>query len=345
MELESQMVLFARTVDLGSFSAVSREQKHSPSAVSRQISDLENKIGVRLLTRSSAGIAMTEEGRVFYPRCKEIRQNIAAALDLADSLSEKPEGKLRVNTTVAFGKSQILPALPEFYRRHPKIDISIDFNDRPVDLTTQAIDVAIQFAEQMDDETVIARKLAVNRRIVCAAPSYLERAGGVELPQDLSGHNILRLSTVPKWNDWVVDVCGGDKRIKTKCNLEASSADAIYHAVLAGLGIARLPTYLIEDDITAGRLINLLPCYEDISTNIYAVYLMRRNMSPKVREAPGPGPVCRERGFHGLDAMYKCCPLTTTLHHTPRQSNLFNPLISLSLFIPKCRCLSQEHVS
>lgn len=283
MELESQMVLFARSVDSGSFSAASRELNHSPSSVSKQISDLENKIGIRLLIRSSRGITLTEEGRVFYARCKEIRHSIAAALDLADSLSEKPEGKLRVNTTVAFGKSQILPILSDFYKIHPKITISLDFNDRPIDLSEQPIDVAIQFAEQIEDQSLIGRKLAVNRRIICAAPSYIEKKGHISSPKDLLQHNILRLSTVTRWNDWVSEICEEKYKVKQHSNFEANSADALYHATLAGIGIARLPTYLIAEDIRCGRLINLLPELEDASSNIYAVYLMRRNMSPKVR--------------------------------------------------------------
>lgn len=283
MELESQMVLFARSVDSGSFSAASRELNHSPSSVSKQISDLENKIGIRLLNRSSRGVSLTEEGRVFYARCKEIRINIAAALDLADSLSEKPEGKLRVNTTVAFGKSQILPALPEFFKKHPRISVSLDFNDRPIDLTEHPIDVAIQFAEQIEDQSLIGRKLAVNRRIICAAPSYILSAGAVSTSKDLLRHNILRLSTVTRWNDWVSKICEEKYQAKEYSNFEANSADSLYYAALAGIGIARLPTYLIAKDIKEGRLINLLPDLEDTSSNIYAVYLMRRNMSPKVR--------------------------------------------------------------
>ncbi|NQV98949.1 MAG: LysR family transcriptional regulator [Rhodospirillales bacterium] len=283
MELESQMVLFARSVDSGSFSAASRELNHSPSSVSKQISNLEDKLGVRLLTRTVRGISLTDEGRVFYARCTEIRRNIASALDLAETLSEKPEGRLRVNTTVAFGKSQILPALPEFFKLHPKITISLDFNDRPIDLIEQPIDVAIQFAEQIEDQSLIGRKLAVNRRLICAAPSYIERTEPITSPRDLPHHNILRLSTVTRWNDWVADLCGDAYQAKANSNFEANSADALYHAALAGLGIARLPTYLIADDIAEGRLINLLPDFEDTSSNIYAVYLMRRNMSPKVR--------------------------------------------------------------
>lgn len=283
MELESQMVLFARSVDCGSFSAASRELNHSPSAVSRQISDLEEKIGIRLLTRSSQGISLTEEGQVFYSRCSEIRRKIASALDLADSLSRVPEGELRVNTTVAFGKSQLLPALHTFYDKYPKIDLSINFNDRPIDLAAGPIDVAIQFAEQIRDESLIGRKIAVNKRVICAAPAYIERAGGVNTPLDLTGHNFLRLSTVEKWNDWVVDLCGVENSTDIQSNFEANSADALYHAALAGLGIARLPVYLIAQDIAEGRLINLLPNTIDSASNIYAVYMMKRDTSPKIR--------------------------------------------------------------
>ena len=283
MELESQMVLFARSVDSGSFSAASRELNHSPSAVSRQISDLENKIGVRLLNRSSQGISLTDEGHVFYSRCVEIRRNIASALDLADSLSQVPEGRLRVNTTVAFGKSQLLPALSNFYEKYPKIKLSIDFNDRPIDLASIPIDVAIQFAEQIRDQSLIGRKLAVNQRVICAAPSYITQAGNVNSPDDLLNHNILRLSAVEQWNDWIVDLCNIENLSNVRSNFEANSADALYHAALAGLGIARLPTYLIAQDIAEGRLINLLPDLTDTESNIYAVYMMKRNMSPKIR--------------------------------------------------------------
>ena len=148
-----------------------------------QIRNLKNKIGVRLITRTSRGISLTEEGQIFYTRCTEIRRNIASALDLADSLSEKPTGTLRVNTTVAFGKSQILPLLPEFYAQYPNISISIDFNDRPINITVKPIDVAIKFAEQIEDNTLIGRKLPVNRRLICAASSYIKRAGEVSCPQ------------------------------------------------------------------------------------------------------------------------------------------------------------------
>lgn len=283
MELESQMVLFARSVDSGSFSAASRELNHSPSAVSRQISDLEDKIGVRLLVRSSKGIALTEEGHVFYRRCAEIRRNIAAALDLADSLSQVPEGTLRVNTTVAFGKSQLLPALYDFYEKYPKIELSIEFNDRPIDLSDTPVDIAIQFAEQIEDQSLIGRKLAVNERIVCAAPSYIERSAELHKPTDLAKHNVLRLSTVEKWNDWVIDICGAETATLINSNFEANSADALYHATLAGLGVSRLPTYLIARDIAEGRLVNVFPDIIDTASNIYAVYMMKRNMSPKIR--------------------------------------------------------------
>ncbi len=283
MELESQMVLFARSVESGSFSAASRDLNHSPSAVSRQISDLENKLGIRLLIRSSRGISLTEEGHIFYSRCTEIRRNIASALDLADSLSQVPEGKLRVNTTVAFGKSQILPILRDFYEEYPKIAISVEFNDRPIDLAVNPIDVAIQFAEQIEDDSLIGRKLAVNRRVICAAPSYIERAGTVNSPKDLLQHNILRLSTVERWNDWVTEICGTKYQPGRNSNFEANSSDALYHAALAGLGIARLPTYLIAQDIAEGRLVNIMPDCVDTTSNIYAVYIMKQNMSPKVR--------------------------------------------------------------
>lgn len=283
MELSSQMLLFAKVVECQTFSAAARALKHSPSAVSRQIGHLEDRLGVRLVNRSRQGLSLTQEGRVFYERCAEVAARISEAESFVASMGVRPQGVLRVVATVAFAKAQVLPILPGFLERNPEVHVSLELTDRQIDLAAEDIDVAIRFTEQIDDASVIARRLASNRRVICAAPSYVSRCGAPERPQDLAHHNCLRLSTVTRWNDWHLDEQDGGGPILLRGNLEANSADGIYHATLAGIGIARLSSYLVGDDIRAGRLVRLLPDYSDEGSDIFAIYSDKRNLAPKVR--------------------------------------------------------------
>lgn len=280
MDLPSQMVLFARVVETGSFSAAARIMKQTPSAVSRQIRQLEDRVGVRLLTRNQHGIHLTDEGRAFSERCTLVAADVAEAEALLSGISGRSQGLLRVVATVAFGKAQLLPVLPGFLERCPEVRVSLELTDRPVRLGVETVDIALRFTEQVEEAEVIVRKLAPNRRIICAAPGYLARHGAPASPHDLAGHNCLRLSTVASWNEWDF---GATAPVALGGNFEANSADAIYHAALAGLGIARLSTYLVGDDLRAGRLVRLLPEYSQEDSNIVAVYRERRNLSPKIR--------------------------------------------------------------
>ena len=282
MDLPGLIVLFARVVEAGSFSAASRELGQSPSAVSKQIAQLEDNVGGRLLVRSKHGVTLTDDGHAFYDRCADIRRSIAAAEDLVVSFGDHPKGLLRLSATVAFGKAQILPALPAFMEKHREVQVAVDFSDRKLDFSHDQIDLAIQFTEQIEDQSLVARKLVHNRRVICAAPDYLERAGMPRDPEDLEHHNCLQLSTVSRFNDWSFEEFEA-RGLRLRSNFQANSADALYHATLAGLGISRLSTYLIAADLRAGRLVRVLPEYEDIGSDIYAVYSGRRNLAPKVR--------------------------------------------------------------
>ena len=283
MELSSQMLLFAKVVENGSFSAAARALDQTPSAVSKQIGNLEDRLGVRLVTRKRQGISLTEEGRAFYERCSELAENISDAEKMVVSMGAHPRGELRVASTVAFAKAHVLPILPALLEQNPDLRLSLELTDRRVDLAEEGIDVAIRFSEQIDDPAVMARKLARNRRVICAAPAYLERFGVPETPDDLSRHNCLRLSTVASWNEWDFGEAEGQEPVRLDGNFEANSADAIYHATLAGIGIARLSTYLVGPDLCAGRLVRLLPDYVDETSDIVAIYSDRRNLSPKIR--------------------------------------------------------------
>lgn len=283
MDISSQMVLFAKVVESKSFSAAARAVGHSPSAVSRQIGNLEDRLGVRLLNRSKQGLSLTAEGHAFSERCTEVVAKISDAEAFVSSMGAHPKGALRVVATVAFAKTQLLPILPEFFQRFPDVEMSLELTDRSIDLAAENIDVAIRFTEQIDDRSVIARKLAGNRRIICAAPAYVAKFGTPQNAKDLVQHNCLRLSTVTSWNDWHLGDASQGAPILIKGNFETNSADGIYHAALAGLGVARLSTYLVGADLKTNRLVRVLPDYSDEGSDILAIYSERRNLSPKVR--------------------------------------------------------------
>ena len=277
------MILFARVVEAKSFSAAARSLGQTPSAVSRQIGYLEDRVGVRLLSRSKHGLIVTDEGRAFYERCSDISDRVKDAENFAYNLDDHPKGLLRVVSTVAFGKSQLLPILPEFYSRYPDVSISLEFTDRRIDVSDGSMDLAIRFTEQLDDDTAFVRKLAKNRRIICASPAYLQKFGTPQDFADLQSHNCLQLSTVESWNQWPQGSPATMPEVNLSGNFETNSADGVYYASLAGLGIARLSTYLINEDIAANRLVRLFPDYEDQGSDIFAVYPQKKNLPPKVR--------------------------------------------------------------
>ena len=283
MELSSQMVLFARVVENGSFSGAARAVNHSPSAVSKQIGQLEDRLGLRLVNRTQSGIALTEEGRVFYNRCADVASTVVETEVMLESMASHPKGVLRVAASAAFGRMHLMPLLPAFLSQYPEVSVKLEITDRPVDLVEEEFDIAIRLSEQLENETLIARKLAPNRRVLVAAPSYVAAHGLPRAPGDLAAHNCLRLSTIARWNDWSFEGAGGPVSVPVTGNFETNTTDGVYQAALSGLGIARLSTYLVGADIRDGRLVRLLPDYTQEGSDIYAVYSDRRNIAPKAR--------------------------------------------------------------
>ncbi len=283
MDIATQMMIFARAVEAGGFSAAARALDLTPSAVSKQISRLEDRLGVRLLNRSTRHVSLTEEGRAFYERATRITAEIEDAAESVAAAQGHVHGKLRVASTVAFAKHLVLPLIPEFLARYPELKVMLEVTDRAVDLVEEGIDVAIHFTEQLTDPSLVARRLALNRRVISAAPSYIAAHGAPQTPEDLLKHNCLSLYTVSSFNDWEFDGPQGSRVLHVQGNFETNSADALYHAALAGLGIVRISTYLVGPDLKAGRLVRLLPDYVYEKASIVAVYPHRRHLSPKVR--------------------------------------------------------------
>ncbi len=278
-----EMTAFVHAVEHRGFSAAARELQLTPSAVSKQISRLEDRLGVRLFQRTTRQLHLTDEGRAFYERCVAVLDEIQHAEEAVSELRGQVRGVLRVVAVAAFARVQLLPILPEFMARYPELKLSLRLSERSVDLIDTGTDVALQLSEMLDDESLVAKRLFTNRRLVCAAPSYLDRHGIPEVPEDLLNHNCLTHSSFIHFNDWEFESPEGTKVLHVSGNFDTNSATALYEAVLAGVGVARLATFLVGHDLSAGRLVPLLTDYVHEKSSLLVVYPHRRHLSTKVR--------------------------------------------------------------
>lgn len=283
MDIPSQMLAFVKVVELGSISAASRSSGQTPSAVSKQIGHLEDHVGHRLLHRTRNGVSLTDEGRDFYEKCREMAKKFYEAEEHITSISRGPKGALRIASSAAFGKSQLITVLPEFLDLYPEVSVSLELTDRHVDLEEENFDVAITFAEQHTNPNFISRKIMDNERILCASPAYLERRGTPQSFDDLAKFNCLRTSNDAGRNAWTAEIDGTMHTVDATGNFEGDSAHAVYIAALAGLGIARLSTYLVIDKIASGELVRLFPTYAQKHADVAAIFADKRNLAPNIR--------------------------------------------------------------
>ncbi|WP_281990524.1 LysR family transcriptional regulator [Sulfitobacter geojensis] len=283
MDVSSQMLAFVKVVEMGSISAASRSSGQTPSAVSKQIGHLEDHVGHRLLHRKRAGVTLTEEGAAYYEKCRAVAEKYLEAEAHITNASGQPKGNLRIASSVAFGKSNLISVLPEFLDLYPDISVSLELTDRPIDLDEDSFDVALNFAEQNRKQNLITKKVMTNERILCAAPKFLERHGSPATFSDLARFNCLRTSNAVGRNAWQAELDGKTYTVDAMGNFEGNSAHAVYLATLAGLGIARLSTYLVSRKIAEGKLIRLFPEYAQKHADVAVLFTDKRNLAPKIR--------------------------------------------------------------
>jgi DNA-binding transcriptional LysR family regulator len=278
------MAVFTRVVEERSFTAAARALGLSKSAVSKQVSRLEDRLGVRLLNRTTRRLSLSEAGEAFYERCRRVLAEAEAAEAAVSHLAAAPRGTLRVNAPMSFGLQHVVPALPKFLGRYPEIDVDLALNDRYVDLVEEGYDVGVRIG-RLADSSLIARRLARSRRLAVAAPAYLRRRGSPTHPSDLRRHDCLTYAyQAERAGQWRFRGADGAVRVEVGGRLRANNGDALREAVLAGMGIALLPTFIAGDDLRAGRLVELLPGWrEESEGEVHAVYPAMRNLSPKVR--------------------------------------------------------------
>jgi DNA-binding transcriptional LysR family regulator len=277
------MQVFVRVAALGSLSAAARSLNISQIMVTKHVAALEDRLGVKLLHRSTRSLTMTEGGRTYLAACERILAEIEEAEASASLDRIEPRGSLRLNVPLTFGFRHIAPALPEFNRLYPAVSFDLGLADRYVDLIEEGWDLAIRIG-RLKDSSLVARRLAVCRTVVCAAPSYLKEHGTPQSLDDLSHHNCLgyTLPSAIGANRWTFGL-DGETVVPVQGNLRANNGDALLAAALAGQGLIYQPTFIVGDGLRNGSLVPLLGGYSTYEPGIHAVLPSGRQAPAKVR--------------------------------------------------------------
>ncbi|WP_281017120.1 MULTISPECIES: LysR family transcriptional regulator [unclassified Minwuia] len=279
----SAMAVFAAIAEAGSLTQAAERLSLSKSAVSKQLSRLEERLGARLVNRNTRQVSLTEVGIVYFDFCARILEEAEAAEAAVANLQDAPRGRLRVNAPMSFGTMHLAAALTGFANAYPEITVDLELTDAFVDLVDGGIDVAVRITS-MQDSTLIARQLAPACRMVAASPDYLAEHGTPQHPRDLSRHNCMIYSLAPNPGTWVFrEADGSAMPIPVQGSIRSNNGEVLREAAIAGLGILVDPTFITYRAIRDGRLVPLLCDYELPRSGIHAVYPNRRHLSPKVR--------------------------------------------------------------
>jgi DNA-binding transcriptional LysR family regulator len=281
MERSGEMEVFVRVVREGGFSAAARTLDLTPSAVSKLIARLEERIGTRLLARTTRLLRLTEEGEAYHRAALRVLQDLNDAEQAAASGAVR--GRVRVNASLPFGTMFVAPSIPQFLARHRDLIVDLSFTDDVVNLLEQKADIAIRMGN-LPDSAMIARKLGQSRRVVCAAPSYLKHNRTPTTPRDLQHHNCLTFNFRRSRVGWPFRIKGRDLELSIAGNLQVNNGETMRQVTLAGVGVARLGLFHVADAIKAGQLVPLLEKYNpgDLEM-IHAVYLGGGQVPGRVR--------------------------------------------------------------
>jgi DNA-binding transcriptional LysR family regulator len=281
MDRMASMTTFVKVVESGGFSAAARALEMSPSMATTHVQALEERLGVRLLNRSTRKVSLTEVGQAYFERCLQILAEMDDADQVAQALQVTPRGTLRLNTSVAIPPF-LAPVIAEFATLYPDVSISMTMSDRMIDLVEEGFDLAVRNMP-VPDSSLIARRVATYRFVVVGAPGYLAARGTPKVPGDLAGHNCLIYAHSAWGNTWRFADADGEQSIPVAGNLHANSDNALRLAAVHGQGLAMVPSFLVVDEIKAGRLTPVLAEFLQSEYAINAIYPHRHHLSAKVR--------------------------------------------------------------
>lgn len=272
--------LFVRIAVTHNISLAGGELGLSPAVASAHMNKLEETLGVKLLYRSTRKVALTEEGIAFLPHAEEVLESIDTARASVGAGSYTPQGTIRVTAPSSFGRLHIIPALKGFIEKHPELKIDLRLSDSIVDMVEGGFDIAIRNAT-LTDSTLVARKLARDKRIICASPQYIAKHGAPQTPTDIVDHQCINLIGI---DSWVFDTPNGQQKVKGKGALRIDHGESIRDACINGIGLTICSTWCLYQALASGELVQVLEDYPLISdTAIWAVYPSSRLLAPKVR--------------------------------------------------------------
>jgi len=276
------METFVRVVETGNFSAVAREERTTQSAVSKQVQALETMLGAKLLVRSTRSHALTEAGKRYYERCRQVLDTLEEARVEVQRTENEISGVLRVAAPVSFGRLHIVPRLKGFFERYPQLKIDLQLDDGFVDLVVGGIDLAFRVGE-LKDSRLIARRIGTAHRAVLASPDYLACHGEPQHPAELRDHQCIVYTGLANLNEWNFQDEDGDQHtVRVKGNLQSNSSEAIRQAIIEGMGICYTPLWVYGDDIRAGRVKPILTRYRATPLPLNVVFQPARRPSIKI---------------------------------------------------------------
>jgi DNA-binding transcriptional LysR family regulator len=278
MEAFAGIEAFARVVETGSFTAAAQALQSAKSSVSEAVRALEERMGVRLLDRTTRRVRPTEAGTAFYRHCRQLLDDLAQARSEAQASQKEPAGRLRIAAPDGFAERYIVPGLPTFLAAYPTIEVELIAGSGALRLVDEGIDLAIRIVERPEPNLVV-RRIATSRVFIVATPGYLAQHGTPRKPRDILGHRLIAFAPLAWRDTWRI----GTEPIAVQPRLLVNSSEALRSAALAGLGLAAVPEWLVADVLTAGLLTRVLAGHDTPSGGIYAVYPTNRLLTPKIR--------------------------------------------------------------
>jgi DNA-binding transcriptional LysR family regulator len=278
-----EMQIFVRIVDAGSITKVAEQMSTVKSAISRRLSELESRLGVSLLTRTTRTHSITDAGLAFYDHCVRIIDEVSQAESSISNKEKALEGRIRLAVPLSFGLAKLSPLLQQFNDLHPKIQFDVDFNDRHIELAEEGFDLAIRIAK-LKDSSLIAKRLTSIQLILCASPAYLAKHGIPNTPQDLAnGHVKLDYYTAP--DSWKFSTkSGGTESISIPSVMNANNGDFLCQAAIAGKGVILMPDFICAEAVESEQLNTILPNQLTHSLiNVYAVYPQNKHQPQRVK--------------------------------------------------------------
>jgi DNA-binding transcriptional LysR family regulator len=283
MDRLKQIETFASVALKGSLTAAARAEGVAPAVIGRRIDALEERLGVKLLLRTTRRISLTHEGSAYLEDCQRVLVDLANAEASVSAGGVKASGHLRITAPAGFGRRHVAPLVPSFLAEHPEVSVSLNLSDRVVDIVNEGVDCAIRVGD-LSDSSLVSVRLADNRRLCVAAPAYLARAGTPLAPADLARHECLALSSeASQTRGWAFVVDGALTHLRPSGRLDCSDGQVLHDWCLGGMGIAWRSTWEVEREVQAGRLTVVLDEFSAPPNGIFAVFPQRKHLPLRVR--------------------------------------------------------------